>query len=223
MGKQKLRKFKEIGTFENVIEYAGHQAPDNHLYQGKWGKEIFGDNRPIILELACGKGDYTISMAKMFPDKNFIGVDIKGNRIWRGAKTCIEEGITNAVFLRTQIELIADFFTSGEVDEIWITFPDPFSKQRNTNRRLTAPVFLDKYRKILKKDGLVHLKTDADDLFAYTLEVIQEQQLNILQKTEDVYQTHANDPLLQIQTYYERMHLEAGKKIKYVCFQLERY
>lgn len=217
MGKDKLRKFAEIATFPNV-----KQLDEGKPLKGRWAKEHFGNDQPIILELACGKGEYTVNLARMYPDKNFIGVDYKGNRIWRGAKDALEEGIPNVAFLRIQIETILDYFAEGEVAEIWITFPDPQPQSSREKKRLTNPAFLTRYQEILAPGGLMHLKTDSDSLFAYTLE-----QLDLLQivpevKTHDLYRSSLVDPVLSIKTYYERKYLSIDKSINYVQWKFKR-
>src|SRR5690606_8095211 len=182
MGKDKLRKFAEVATFKNVV-----QLDAGKDYKGQWASKFFGNNNPVILELACGKGEYTVNMARLFPDKNFIGIDYKGNRIWRGAKTALDDNIANVAFLRIQIETILDYFADGEVAEIWITFPDPQPQQSREKKRLTHPVFLKKYRQILVPGGSMHLKTDNDGLFAYTLEKLGEQATQVCIQTTDLY------------------------------------
>lgn len=211
MGKDKLRKFAEIDTFKNV-----HQLEDGKTFKGGWAKNHFGNEKPIVLELACGKGEYSVNMAKHFPDKNFIGVDSKGNRIWRGAKTALEEGIENVAFLRIQIDHILDYFEKDEVSEIWITFPDPQPQISREKKRLTAPRFLERYQEILEPNGIIHLKTDSDGLYAYTVEVLKELNHNIQAKTEDLYNSEILDEVLQIKTFYEKKYLAVGKSINYL-------
>lgn len=168
MGKDKLRKFAEIGTFDNVVELDAGKA-----LKGQWAKTHFKNDNPIVVELACGKGEYTVNLAKLFPEKNFIGVDYKGNRIWRGAKTAIEEGISNVGFLRIQIETILEYFAENEVSEIWITFPDPQPQDSREKKRLTNPTFLGRYKFVLNDGGFMNLKTDNDGFYNYTLEQIE--------------------------------------------------
>ena len=226
--KNKLKRFAELLTLPNVFENFDAQTPgltwkdgERVDLKGNWSEAHFGNDYPVILELACGKGHYTLGLARRFSETNFIGVDIKGARIWKGAKGAIEEGITNAAFLRTRIEQIADFFAPGEISEIWITFPDPFLRNSKTRRRLTAPNFLEHYRKILKPGGLVHLKTDSPELYAFTKEVLLEDpKVKILYEEEDIYSKPLIDEVLSIKTYYENMHLQAGKKIKYIRFTI---
>lgn len=211
MGKDKLRKFAEVATFKNVVQLdAGKE------YKGKWSAKFFGNDKPLILELACGKGEYTVNLAKLFPETNFIGIDYKGNRIWRGAKTALEEGIDNVGFLRIQIETILDFFEVDEVSEIWITFPDPQPQDSREKKRLTNPVFLERYKIILKEGGLMHLKTDSDFFYGYTREQIALQNLPVIKETTDLYKSDMVDEVLSIKTYYERKYLAVDKSINYV-------
>lgn len=213
MGKDKLKRFAEISTFNNVL-----QLEEGHALKGNWLSQHFENSHPIVLELACGKGEYTVEMARLFLEKNFIGVDYKGNRIWLGAKTAMEEGINNAAFLRIQIEDITDFFAVKEVSEIWITFPDPQPQLGREKKRLTSPRFLDNYRQILQPGGFIHLKTDNDNLYKYTLEKIAEQNLKLHISTNDLYHSeHANE-ILSIKTYYEKKYLQHNKNINYVKF-----
>src|SRR6201990_3146220 len=179
MGKDKLRRFAEIETFDNVL-----QLDAGKPYKGQWSTGFFKNNNPLVLELGCGKGEYTVNPAVMFPEKNFIGIDYKGNRIWRGAKTALEDGVGNVGFLRIQIETILDHFAPGEIDEIWITFPDPQPQVSREKKRLTSPRFLDKYKQFLKPGGYINLKTDNDGLHAYTAEKIGELNLGLHIKTE---------------------------------------
>ncbi|MFD2598164.1 tRNA (guanosine(46)-N7)-methyltransferase TrmB [Sphingobacterium corticis] len=214
MGKDKLRKFAEVATFKNVV-----QLDAGKDYKGQWAKELFGNDKPIILELACGKGEYTVNLAKKFPDTNFIGVDFKGNRIWRGAKTALEEGIENVGFLRIQIESILEHFAESEVSQIWITFPDPQPQDSRIKKRLTNPRFLEKYKTIMKDRGVMHLKTDNDDFYAYTLEQIEAGNMPILRQTTDLYKSDLVDDVLSIKTYYEKKYLADDKNINYVQWQ----
>ncbi len=226
--KNKLRKFAEVLSFPNVYECYNIQQPQlvgaDMLpadLKGKWAKEHFKNDNPITLELACGGGEYTVGLARNFPNRNFIGVDVKGNRLWKGAKTALEEGLTNAAFLRTRIEIIEHFFAPGEVAEIWITFPDPFPRSSKENRRLTSAFFLEKYRLVLQPGGLVHLKHDDPDFYQFTLDTIANDERNkLILNNSDIYSTELPFPELGIQTLYESFHLAAGKKIKYVRFQI---
>lgn len=213
MGKDKLRKFAEIATFNNVL-----QLEEGKIMKGRWAEKYFGNNNPIVLELACGKGEYTVNLAKFFPNKNFIGVDYKGNRIWRGAKTALEDHISNVAFLRIQIETLFDFFEKGEVDEIWITFPDPQPQISREKKRLTSDKFLESYQWVLKKGGYVNLKTDNDGLHAYTFSKIEERSLKLHSKTEDLYHSDLLNDVLSIKTYYEKKYLADNKNINYLKF-----
>jgi len=213
MGKDKLRRFAEIATFSNVFELDAGKS-----IKGNWNKAYFNNDHPLVLELACGKGEYSVNLARLFPEKNFIGIDYKGNRIWRGAKTALEDGIENVAFLRIQIENILDYFEKGEVAEIWITFPDPQPQISREKKRLTFPGFLDKYRTILKPHGILHLKTDNDALHAYTHEKIAELGLQLHVRTEDLYRSDFADEVLSIKTYYEKKYLATEKNINYLKF-----
>ena len=213
MGKDKLRKFAEIETFANVYELDAGKS-----LKGKWSKMHFKNDAPLVLELACGKGEYTVNLAQLFPEKNFIGIDYKGNRIWRGAKTAIEEGIENVAFLRIQIEQILDYFDADEVSEIWITFPDPQPQISREKKRLTAPRFLEKYKVILQESSPINLKTDNDDFYAFTLETIEQLGLKLHVRTEDLYRSDLVDEVLSIKTYYEKKYLAHDKNINYVRF-----
>ncbi|MCB0820952.1 MAG: tRNA (guanosine(46)-N7)-methyltransferase TrmB, partial [Bacteroidetes bacterium] len=188
--------------------------------KGKWNTEFFSKPKPITLELGCGKGEYTVALSAAHPERNFLGVDIKGSRIWRGARTAFDNKMDNVGFLRTQVERINNFFIPGEIDEIWITFPDPQPQKTRERKRLTSPLFLDKYRKILKPGGLVHLKTDSAFLFDYSLMVIEQQKLHVLRKSHDIDRDYPGDELLKIRTYYEMKFRETGVPINYVCFEL---
>ena len=188
--------------------------------KGSWQEKHFKNNNPIVLELACGGGEYTVALAKKYPDKNVIGVDIKGNRIWKGAKIAMEENISNAAFLRTRIEQLDLFFGKDEVSEIWITFPDPFLRKSKAQRRLTSSRFLKIYRKVLKENGLVHLKTDDPTLYKFTVDTIEEEKINMIYHNDDIYSAELFTEELEVKTYYERMHLEHGKTIKYVRYTI---
>jgi len=216
MGKDKLRRFAEIETFGNVL-----QLDEGKPNKGHWSKAFFKNDKPVILELACGKGEYTVNLARLFPDKNFIGIDYKGNRIWRGAKTALEEGVNNVAFLRIQIENLLDYFAKGEVDEIWITFPDPQPQLSREKKRLTSPRFLEKYIEVLKPGGFVNLKTDNDGLYEYTAEKIKELDLNEHINTADLYHSEFADEVLSIKTYYEKKYLADNKNINYLKFSFK--
>ena len=218
--KNKLKRFKENETFSNVIQPTREEVLNNTLIlKGNWNRNFFKNQNPIVLELGCGKGEYSVNLATMFPEKNFLGIDIKGARFWRGAKTALVEKINNVGFLRTQIELVDCIFDENEVDEIWITFPDPQIKYKRTKHRMTNPDFLNKYKKILKPNGIVHLKTDSEYMHGYTLGLLQGLGLTIEYAHHDVYgTTNAPKEVTDIQTYYESQYLAINKKITYMRF-----
>ena len=218
--KNKLKRFKENETFSNVIQPSREDVLNNTLMlKGNWNRKFFKNENPIVLELGCGKGEYSVNLATMFPEKNFLGIDIKGARFWRGAKTALAEKINNVGFLRTQIELVDCIFDENEVDEIWITFPDPQIKYKRTKHRMTNPDFLNKYKKILKPNGIVHLKTDSEYMHGYTLGLLQGLGLTIEYAHHDVYgTTNAPKEVTDIQTYYESQYLAINKKITYLRF-----
>lgn len=218
--KNKLKRFKENETFSNVIQPTREDVLNNTLMlKGNWNRNFFKNENPIVLELGCGKGEYSVNLATMFPEKNFLGIDIKGARFWRGAKTALVEKINNVGFLRTQIELVDCIFDENEVDEIWITFPDPQIKYKRTKHRMTNPDFLNKYKKILKPNGMVHLKTDSEYMHGYTLGLLQGLGLTIEYAHHDVYgTTNAPKEVTDIQTYYESQYLAINKKITYLRF-----
>jgi tRNA (guanine-N7-)-methyltransferase len=226
--RNKLQKFAELLAFPNVYENFSFKEPQLTSVdgapvdlRGRWNELHFGTSRPITLELACGGGEYTLGLARLFPERNFIGVDIKGARIWKGARVALAENLANAAFLRTRIELIAHFFGPAEVSEIWITFPDPFLL--SPNRRLTAAPFLDIYKKILQPDGVIHLKTDDPTLYEYTLEVIAARSdCSLIHANDDIYAQPLYMEELALKTTYEKMHLDAGKKIKHIAFTLQQ-
>ena len=219
MGKNKLKKFAEIGELECVYQYPREKLiSDGFPFNGKWQEEIFGENNPITLELGCGKGEYTVGLALAYPDKNFIGIDIKGARIWKGAKEVEEKGLKNAKFLRTEIENISEFFCPGEVEEIWITFPDP--QMQKPRKRLTSSRFLKLYSGFLKPGGVIHLKTDSPFLYEYTRRLVELNGLEVLENTGDLYGSGKADPVKSIKTFYESQWLSRGKKIKLLSFKL---
>ncbi|MAO10059.1 MAG: tRNA (guanosine(46)-N7)-methyltransferase TrmB [Flavobacteriaceae bacterium] len=219
--KNKLRRFKENETFENVIQPTREEVFSNSLnLKGNWKRNFFENDKPLVLELGCGKGEYSVNLARKYPDTNFLGIDIKGARFWRGAKTALEENLTNVGFLRTQIELIDLLFEENEVDEIWITFPDPQIKYKRTKHRLTNEDFLNKYRKVLKPDGFVHLKTDSEFMHGYTLGLLHGLDEEIDYAHHDVYgNSQAPKEVTGIQTFYEQQYLEENKKITYIRFK----
>ncbi|KAA2245266.1 tRNA (guanosine(46)-N7)-methyltransferase TrmB [Chitinophaga agrisoli] len=212
MGQKKLVRFAEIETFPNVLIY-----PEG--MPGKW-QSFFGNQHPLTLELACGKGDYTLALARRYPERNFLGVDLRGNRIWRGAKTALEEPLPNVAFLRTQIDKLDRYFAPGEIGEIWITFPDPFLRQSKSKKRLTHPKFLQLYQPLLAPGAVIHLKTDSPELYAFTREVIAAVGCGLEEDIPDVYALPEVPALLQIKTFYEGMHLSNGRTIRYLRFTL---
>lgn len=219
MGKNKLKKFAEMKEFRCALEYPREELLRKGFpYKGKWNSDFFKADRPIVVELGCGKGEYTVGLAKSDASRNYIGVDIKGARIWRGAKTVEEEQIPNAAFLRTEIENIKSFFEPGEVDELWITFPDP--QMQKPRKRLTSTRFLELYRGLLRPDGIVNLKTDSPFLYEYTRRLVEKNALPVLANTDDLYGSGMADPVSSIKTFYEQQWLSRGKKIKLLSFRL---
>jgi len=233
MGKNKLKKFAEMETFSNVFQCGAREMlPSNQVHEmaGHWRERYFHNDHPIVLELGCGRGEYTVGLAKKYPEKNFIGVDIKGARMWAGAKQAVEEGLSNAAFLRTNIEIITAFFAKDEVDEIWITFCDP--QMKKATKRLTSTYFMQRYQQIVKPDGIIHLKTDSPFLYTYTTEMLRLNPYPVLANTDDLYgQTTSNDlkqhPTMSnladaraLQTHYEKQWLDRGLSIKYIEWQL---
>ena len=218
--KNKLKRFAENETFSNVIQPTREAILKGFEFKGAWNSFFKNDN-PIVLELGCGKGEYTVGLAKLNPNKNYIGIDIKGARFWRGAKTALEEGLTNVAFIRTQIELVDDLFVSGEVSEIWITFPDPQIKYKRTKHRMTNEAFLKKYQKILKTNGLVHLKTDSEFMHGYTLGLLHGLGYTVEYANHNVYNNEGSpEEVLKIQTFYENQYLEERKPITYIKFRV---
>lgn len=220
MGKNKLARFAENETFANLFQISYEQiTKEGFALKGKWNEEFFKNDNPIVLELGCGKGEYTVGLAKKYPNKNFIGIDIKGARLWRGCKTSNEDSMTNVAFVRTHIQMIESYFAENEVSEIWVTFPDPQLKK--PNKRLTCERFLKLYKNILKQDGIVHLKTDSKELYDYTQdEVLIPSKREILYSTADLYNSDFKEDVIEIQTFYESMYLKAGKPITYLKFRL---
>jgi tRNA (guanine-N7-)-methyltransferase len=220
MARKKLQRFEEIKSFPFYFE-TGYFTLQQHafLLKGKWKNDFFENNNPLIVELACGKAEYTIGMAQIFPDKNFVAIDIKSDRMWVGASKAKNLALKNVAFLRVPIGLIEHCFDTNEVDEIWITFPDP-QPQSRVSKRLTSPRFINRYLKILKPQGLIHLKTDDDDLFNYTIEIVKSFNFKLLDCNYDVYKERGEDIVTQIQTFYEQMWLSQGKTIKYLSFQI---
>ncbi|MGB2127912.1 MAG: tRNA (guanosine(46)-N7)-methyltransferase TrmB [Flavicella sp.] len=219
--KNKLKRFNENETFSNVIQPTREEVTNNFLHKGRWNA-FFNNDNPIVLELGCGKGEYTIALAEKNPNINYIGIDIKGARFWRGAKTALEENLPNVAFIRTQIELVDYCFAENEVSEIWITFPDPQIKYKRTKHRLTNEDFLKKYHTILKEDGIMHLKTDSEFMHGYTLGLLHGQGQEVLYAHHDIYNNpHAPAVVLNTQTFYEKQYLETNKAITYIKFKLK--
>lgn len=212
MAQKKLKRFNEIKSFPNVFEY-----PEN--MNGNWSS-FFKNHNPIVLELGCGKGEYTIGLAELYPNQNYIGVDIKGNRIWAGAKAALENNYKNVAFLRTHIDKIDTYFDPDEIKEVWLTFPDPQLRMSRAKKRLTHPKYLRLYQKNLIKNGMIHLKTDSKDLYSFTKEVIHFYNLNIIEDSSNIYQMELGSPALKIQTHYEKLNISKSNKMFYLCFQL---
>lgn len=218
--KNKLKRFRDNDSFENVIQPSRQEILKGFEFKGRWNT-IFSNPNPIVLELGCGKGEYTLALAERYPEKNFIGIDIKGARLWRGAKTALENKLPNVRFLRMNIDLIDAVFDESEVSEIWITFPDPQIKYKRTKHRLTNIHFLDRYKKILDGDGLVHLKTDSEFLHGYTLGLLQGLDKEIVYSNNDVYRQSGSPAVVtEVQTFYESQYLEMGKPITYLSFKI---
>lgn len=221
MGKDKLRRFEAIKTFNNVHEPVRDQLFNN---TGQWNKNVFKNSGKLVLELGCGKGEYSVGLGELFPENNYIGVDLKGNRIYIGAKQAIEKGLNNVAFLRTRIDFIDDYFAKDEVDEIWLTFSDP--QPNKPRKRLTSTLFIDRYRKFLKPGGLIHLKTDSDLLYESTIEEIENNQYCLLDNKPDLYAALATNEnideraIFSIKTHYEKLFVNRGHKIKYCCFTI---
>jgi len=221
--KNKLKRFNENRTFSNVIQPTRDEVVSgNFSLKGKWNSDFFKNNHPIIVELGCGKGEYTVELGKKYPNKNFIGIDIKGARFWRGAKTAFEENMNNIAFVRTQIELIEHIFAEGEIDEIWITFPDPQIKYKRTKHRLTNSAFLKRYKKVLNPEGIINLKTDSEFMHGYTLGLLHGEGHEVLYANHNIYVNEgAPEEVTSIQTFYEKQYLEVNKPITYIKFKLK--
>lgn len=225
--RNKLAKFAELLALTNVYENFDTQQPELKgkdgavaELKGRWARDHFGNDHPITLELACGRGEYSLGLGRMYPERNFIGVDIKGARIWKGAKTALAESLENVAFLRTRIEILDAFFAPAEIDEIWITFPDPFLGNRKASRRLTAPYFLNLYRKIIAPGGLIHLKTDEIRLYDYSLDILNGQpDVEIRHRDIDIYSKTLPLPELGLKTYYEKLNISESDSIKYLQFR----
>lgn len=220
--KNKLKRFNENNTFHNVFQPKREELVDAvYPLKGQWNQQFFKNNNPLVLELGCGKGEYTVGLAERYPNKNFIGIDIKGARFWRGAKTAVENKMPNVAFIRAQIELIEQLFESNEVDEIWITFPDPQIKYKRTKHRMTNATFLKRYKNILNDTGIVHLKTDSEFMHGYTLGLLHGQGHEVQYANHDVYRQEGSpDEVTAIQTFYENQYLEKQKAITYIRFKI---
>jgi tRNA (guanine-N7-)-methyltransferase len=207
--------------FDHVIEPPFEEVfRKDHSLKGRWHSDWFRNSNPIVLELGCGKGEYTVGMAEKYPEKNFVGIDIKGARMWKGARESLQKNLANAAFLRTRIEFTGSFFSAGEVDEIWLTFPDPQLKKKREKKRLSGPLFLNLYRQYLKDGGIVHLKTDSRALYDYSLSVVEANSLPVVSSLTDLYGGLTGDPLLSIRTFYEEKFLSQGTPITYLAFRL---
>jgi tRNA (guanine-N7-)-methyltransferase len=217
MSRRKLQRFKENELNRNVVQ-PGKEVFEN--VKGNWNSVQFENNNPIVVELACGRGEFTVGLARNYPQNNFIGVDIKGSRIWKGSTIAISEGLMNVAFLRTQIQLLEKYFSEAEISELWITFPDPFPREGDEKRRLTSPRFLDMYKPLLKKEGIIHFKTDNTGLFDYTLDLVkQREDCEVMLHTHDFYASQWKDEHHGIKTKYETLFSEKGEKIKYLKFR----
>jgi tRNA (guanine-N7-)-methyltransferase len=220
MGKNKLNHFAENETFPMFIQPAIDEVKNDFYLRGSWSEKLFRNNHPIVIELACGKGEYTVGLARKHPEKNFIGIDRKGARMWRGMKTAVEEQLLNVAFLRTRIDLLELCFCRHEISEIWITFPDPQLKNKKSQRRLTSSFFLEMYGKILIPGGQIHLKTDNSALYKFTQHTIRDFNHSLILETSDLYASTLNNEASEIQTHYEKIFLDQGLKIKYIVFSL---
>lgn len=221
MGKNKLKKWADIATYASVIQPSFEEVfnRDYHL-KGKWKESFFGNSNPIVVELGCGKGEYTVHLARKYPNRNFIGIDIKGARLWKGAHDAESGNLRNVAFIRTRVEFIKSFFDRDEVNEIWITFPDPQLKRQRIKKRLTGSLFLNNYRTFIIQNGVVHLKTDSEELYRYTGEIIKLNNLELIKSIPDIHALEEKDEILSIITYYENIFLKEGKKITYTAFRV---
>ena len=222
--KNKLKRFRENETFENVFQPTREEVTSGQFeLKGKWNSDFFKNEHPIIVELGCGKGEYSIGLAERFPEKNFIGIDVKGARFWRGAKTAVDTGLHNVAFIRTQIELLDYVFADHEIDEIWITFPDPQIKYKRTKHRMTNAEFLQLYKKVLKPEGIVNLKTDSEFMHGYTLGLLHGEGHEVLYANHNVYKNEGSPEIVTaIQTFYEKQYLEINKAITYIRFKIKK-
>lgn len=221
MGKNKLKKFAEMETFHNVFQCGAREDVANSpvvSLKGMWREKYFHNDNPIVLELGCGRGEYTVGLARLYPDKNFIGIDIKGARMWAGAKMAEQGGLTNVAFLRTNIEILTSFFAENEVDEIWITFCDP--QMKKATKRLTSTYFMQRYQQIMREGGLVHLKTDSLFLYTYTRQMLEDNEYPVIADTQDLYSTPQYPDAQALKTHYEEQWLDRGLTIKYICWRL---
>lgn len=221
--KNKLKRFEENETFVNVFQPTREEVvSESFPLKGKWNSDFFKNDNPIVLELGCGKGEYSVGLAQLNPDKNFIGIDVKGARFWRGAKTAVDTGMNNVAFIRTQIELINHIFAVNEVSEIWITFPDPQIKYKRTKHRMTNSEFLQNYKKVLKQDGLMHLKTDSEFMHGYTLGLLHGEGHEVIYANHNIYKNEGSPAeVTGIQTFYENQYLEVNKAITYIQFRIK--
>lgn len=222
---KKIMRWNEMESFPNVIQPKFNEVFEvDYKYKGQWQSGVFKNNNPIVLELGCGRGEYSVGLGSYFPNKNFIGLDIKGARIWKGAKQAIDQKLNNIFFIRTHIDMITSFFAPNEIDEIWITFPDPQPQESRTRKRLTAPMFIERYKQLLKPNGIIHLKTDNEGFFRYTLEEIERNNFNLIEHTFNLYDEEIKNldqktqEILSIKTYYENLFSKKGHKIHYLKF-----
>jgi len=223
VGKDKLQRFAENKTFSNLFQPTFDEVLNkDYFLKNNWNNKYFKNNNPIVLELGCGKGEYTIALSQKYKNKNFIGIDIKGARLWRGAKTAIENNYNNVAFLRTRIEFINSFFANNEISEIWITFPDPQMRKRRAKKRLTSSRFLTQYQSFIVDNGIINLKTDNDLLYEYTMALLKENNIKILQSTNNLYSEDFVDDILSVKTFYENQFLSFDKNINYIKFELPK-